>query len=255
MAFAFHPGEPVDAAARRVARKQLRKAIEALDQPDVHDARKRTKRVRAVARLVRPGIGKRHRPVDHPARDAARALAPAREGQVLVETFDALGPEAPAEVRDRLMGAGEPDVDAARSLLADALDAVHGWQFDDGVGVLAAGLRATYRRGRRAFLDPDDLHEWRKWTQHLWHQTQLLAPAAPELLDPQAEAFHELAELLGDEHDLAVLTEAAADDRVTALARVRREALTTEALELGARLYVEKPKAFAARMTGLWTTA
>ena len=256
VAFALRPGKSLDTEARRVARKQLRKALESLDQPgvDVHDVRKRTKRVRAVARLVRSGIGDGYRPVNAAARDAARALAPARDGQVLAETFRSLGLTPPLP----LVAAGEADVDRARELLTAAREAVDDWSFGDDLEVLTDGLRATYRRGRRGLAAVREeptaaaFHEWRKATKHLWHQTQLLAPAAPELLKPAARALHRLADLLGDDHDLAVLVEVTADEEAKRLAQERRAELEQQALPLGARLYVEPPKAFAARMTGLW---
>ena len=257
VAFAFRPGKSLDEEARRVAHKQLRKALDALDQPevDVHDVRKRTKRVRAVARLVRSGIGDGYQPVNTAARDAARALAPARDGEVLADTFRSLGLTPPLN----LIATGKADVDQAREHLSAAREAVDDWSFGHDLDVLADGLHTTYRRGRRALAaaraEPTAaaFHEWRKATKYLWHQTQLLAPAAPELLKAQARALHDLADLLGDDHDLAVLVDVTRDEEAKRLAEDRRAELEQEALPLGSHLYVEKPKAFVTRMTGLWT--
>ncbi len=70
---------------------------------------------------------------------------------------------------------------------------------------------------------------------------------------------HELTELLGDHHDLAVLAEDLGGrpelgDRAPFEAAIerRQEQLLDAALELGARLYAEKPKAFAKRIERYW---
>ena len=51
------------------------------------------------------------------------------------------------------------------------------------------------------------MHEFRKRAKDLWYLLRLLAGAWPGLLDPSAEQLHELTEMLGDHHDLAVLGE------------------------------------------------
>jgi CHAD domain-containing protein len=285
--FALRRDESIAEGTRRIAGRQLDKAIEALEQaePDdvpaaVHGVRKRTKRVRAVARLVRSGTGEQYGTVNAAARDAARELSAVREGPALLETFDTLvagaGPDRLAvdllPVRQALTHRAEttPEVDLEKAidLLTTARQAVDRWVFDDGEDVLARGLEKTYRHGRRGFRDaldaesPDEFHEWRKATKHLWHQTQLLEDAAPSSLHRQAHAFHDLADALGDDHDLAVLVGLvrghvehvggpAVAEAAVSLAEDRRGDLERRALLLGARLYAEKPKAFVARMSRL----
>jgi hypothetical protein len=280
MAFTLRCGQALDADARRVARKQLEAAIDELSggAGAVHGVRKRTKRVRAVARLVRSGIGKDYGLVNGAARDAAALLSVTRDGQALLATFDATVAAADGSPGDVLpvrrglvaqAAAGEPDVDGARRLLRDALAAVRTWTFDDGPDVLATGLRTTYRRGRKAFdavqasPTPEAFHEWRKATKHLWYQTQLLEAAAPSVLHAQERALHDLSDSLGDDHDLAVLIERLEADpdgfggpdavaRAVGLAAARRADLERRAVRLGARVLVESPKAWVARMTGYW---
>jgi hypothetical protein len=90
---------------------------------------------------------------------------------------------------------------------------------------------------------------------------RLLAPAWPGLLGAQAEEAHALTELLGDDHDLAVLAARLADgtaplppavdaDRAALLALVehRSHELRTAATRLGLRVYAESPKAFSRRL-------
>jgi CHAD domain-containing protein len=294
MAFALRRDEPPAPGVQRLAAKQLTKAVAELEERDgqdlravVHGVRKRSKRVRAAARLVRPAIGKDFKRTNVAVRDAARLLSPIRDAHALVATFDALVAGTPEgwprqdllPVRLGLTGRAADADDRAASHDAEieqavdgfrtALRVVEGWRLaDEGV---ADGLDATFRRGRQAFgaalasPSAETFHEWRKATKQVWHQTQLFEPAAPSTLTRQAHAFHHLADALGDAHDLAVLAGLLRDgedefggaETVTAaiaLAEDRRADLERRALRLGARLYVEKPKAYVARMTGLWET-
>ena len=64
MTFTLDPGRPIPKTVRKATEKQLRKTVEALTgqaglDPDeaAHDARKRTKKVRALLRLGRAGPG------------------------------------------------------------------------------------------------------------------------------------------------------------------------------------------------------
>ena len=94
----------------------------------------------------------------------------------------------------------------------------------------------------------------------LWYQSRLLADVCGPAIAGQAKDAHALADLLGDEHDLAVLDQTLAHglpapvdvDGVRELIAHRREELRAEALWLGARVYAEKPKAFRRRMRRTW---
>ncbi len=78
-----------------------------------------------------------------------------------------------------------------------------------------------------------------------------------------ADQADHLSELLGDDHDLAVLQQMLADepDRfadaatrelLAALIEHRRGELQHEAMLLGPRLFLDRPKAFARRLEGYW---
>ena len=83
--------------------------------------------------------------------------------------------------------------------------------------------------------------------------------AWPQELEARADEVHRLTDLLGDDHDLAVLADEVqsagetSDDRADLLAAIdrRRADLQAEAFKLGARVYAEKPKAFRRRMEAL----
>jgi CHAD domain-containing protein len=131
--------------------------------------------------------------------------------------------------------------------------------------VARAAMQRSYRAGRKAFrradADPavENLHEWRKRVKDLWYHHRLTRDLWPEVMKPYADAAHELSELLGDDHDLAVLRGLVAESRgpaavtpadldpLVAVIDERRAELLEQARALGRRLYAERPKAFGAR--------
>jgi hypothetical protein len=98
MVFHLKADESVSKGIRRIARKEIEKAQQELADPRetsteevVHGARKRFKRVRAVVRLVREGLGeRRYRRENACFRDAARPLSEVRDAHALVQTLDRL---------------------------------------------------------------------------------------------------------------------------------------------------------------------
>jgi CHAD domain-containing protein len=260
----------------------------------IHEARKHLKKTRALLRLVRPALGEAaYRRENAALRDAARRLSAVRDADVLVATVEALAATAtgrlPAADFAALRAAlaaeaaalrGAPDRGGAASggtvaaavadALRGALARVEAWPLADApwAAVVPAAER-TYRRGRAAFAAAsarptvEALHEWRKRVKDLWYHHRLLDAAWPPMMGAVASQAHALSELLGDDHDLAVLRErlragialppgAAADrDVLVALIDGRRAALQARALSLGGRLYAERPGAFARRL-GRW---
>jgi CHAD domain-containing protein len=248
--------------------QQIAAALAELDasKANVHGARKQLKRARGTLRLLRPAIGDdRYHGENAVARDAARPLSPVRDDEalkeVLQELLDHLGPSAPRAQ----LGHGAHKVSAAQiARIKAALEAsstrAAAWQLDaEGWDCIATGLRATYRRARRALRHArkdratEDLHEWRKQTKYLWHQLQLLAPLAAGPIGELADEFHHLADYLGDEHDLAVLRErVGASGELRTMIDARRNELQEKALALGERLYADKSKPFVQRLAAYW---
>jgi len=85
----------------------------------------------------------------------------------------------------------------------------------------------------------------------------------PRQIGKLAQATHKLADFLRDDHDLAVLREQVArapdsfpgadsQQDLLALIERRRGSLQRKAVQLGLRLYDEKPRGFAARMGKYW---
>ena len=286
-------GEPGTHRARRITRDRINSALESLERKtnddSIHAARKELKKARATLRLLRDALGKAAYKKENAAlRDAARPLSEVRDGRVLLDALSSLlkyyGAPAAAlplgrfrrvldrshrESRNNVLGKPGPLRDA-RQRLRDVRSRSGRWHVGrHGWSVLGAGLKRTYSRGRDAFrrarVQPDDerLHEWRKQTKYLWHQLQVLEPLWPGQLGELADESHELADLLGDDHDLAVLRDralearelfpdAASHNALLALIARSRARLQDKALQLGQRLYEERPGAFTARLGRYW---
>jgi CHAD domain-containing protein len=277
---------------RHVAADCAAKAVERLreagEEPGaaIHGARKDLKKIRAVLRLVREGLGgKAYRAEDRRFRDAGRLLSERRDASVKLETLAGLrehfGSAFPASLtgawtaaleadRDRLesdAGAIGGRVEEARAAIEAAAMRIPGWDLGGGSWELVEpGLTRSYRRGRaalrqtRAERSAADAHELRKRVKDLWYQLRLLEDAWPAQLRASAAEAHRLAELLGDHHDLAVLVDdlrerdglEANRERAQALIAERQAEFLGAALDLGGRIYAEKPKCFRRRLRAYW---
>jgi len=296
VAFVLDQRATVEREVRRVTRERLDEAISMLSDLDestaeeiehaIHGVRKRCKEVRAVARLVRSALGDDFDRFNDDVRGAADALAPIRDAHALLGTFDDLratqtitddgelavvraAQAATAEDATRGVIGSDPRIAEARALLVSSRKQVKHWKIPDGFDTLGAGIEDTYRRGaralRRARSRPTDerVHEWRKSVKHLWYQVRLIERSAPSVLDALVTALDDLAEALGDDHDLAVLVDRLVADpkafggkkaakRARRLARLQQADLRRRAFRLGATVYAETPRAFTARMGAYW---
>jgi CHAD domain-containing protein len=282
-------GESPAASVQRIALGRVEKAIEALrgsasgEAAAVHTARKELKKIRSLVRLVRRELGEeRYRLENRRYRDIGRNLSGSRDAVVKLETLaelrDRCEDELPRDTIDAWREALERDVeelgeggaatrvDAAIAEIEIGRDEVSRWEISrDSWKLLAPGLRRSYKRGRRAMervaesRDAEDVHEWRKRVKDLWYQLRLVRGAWPGLLGETTDQAHELADLLGDHHDLTVLAEDLdSRDEVRGRKRLRaaiedsQEELLDSALGLGGRLYAERPKAFLRRVEAYW---
>lgn len=290
MGYRLSLADDVATAVRAVARTQLAGAADAVeraarDGPDraaaVHEARRRLKKARALLRLVRGPLGDAYAREDGALRAVAAALADARDADAqraavagLAARYAGRLPTADFAAAATAVGADRPaaalDGAALTAALRDAAGRVDRWPLEGAAWAdVRAGAARAYARGRRALdavrADPDDVaawHAWRKRVKDLWYHHRLLRDALPPVMAGYAAALHELSELLGDDHDLALLRArltrgsappagAGDDAALLALVDARRAGLRGAALRLGGRLYGERPKAFRRRI-GSW---
>lgn len=241
MAYRLRPDKSFNHEFCTVARRQLEKAIQLLeDQPQgpheaVHDARKKFKRVRALYRLIQPEAKAFRKRENARIRDMAQSLSAVRDATALVETVDYLiqGAGSPEEVealssasatlsqrRDRI-AAEEHDLPAKMQAAAttcrqaiDALDELH----------LAHNTRRTAdmlaevwsRQGQQAMAalrechenaHAEAFHDLRKSGQTYWMHLALLGGIWPSAMRAKQAEAKQLVDLLGHEHDLSVLTQ------------------------------------------------
>jgi hypothetical protein len=194
-------------------------------------------------------------------------LAEQFAGQVPASTFDGIRTRLLAGRAAALGVNSTPDHGAVSRLGAVRLD-VEDWQLGTGGwAALEDGLVRSYEDGRRALWrarasgQADDLHAWRKRVKDLWYHERLLAPSSGPAVRGHAKELHRLADLLGDDHDLAVLRQELTDaglpvpvdvDAVVTLLDHRRDDVQAEAIAIGDRIYAETPKAFRRRMRRSW---
>lgn len=135
---------------------------------------------------------------------------------------------------------------------------------------LQLGLRRAVKRARKALIAAraahppkeaaEHFHELRKRVKDLYYMACLLAPARPESLEPLAAKLDQLADLLGDDHDLAVLAEQAhalpdlfggtmAVTLLLELSAARQQHLRQSAQPLAERLHELRPRSFARAVT------
>jgi len=305
MSYELKIAEPIDAGVRRIAMELIDDAVAQVEAPDrdrheaVHEVRKDCKRLRGLLRLIRPQVPDLYKAENAFFRDAAASLSGLRDAEAALESYDALldafrdevdrqalGPARAALTRHKHhLAENAADLDDRLATFAaqmrEARQRVSDWDLpsdDDperggsGFKLLGPGLAKTYGRGRdalqAAYDDPsvESFHEWRKRAKYLRYHMRLLRPAWPRLLRRTRSEIKTLSDLLGDDHDLAVLEQLleqvlgeAGDhsrlDVLKALMRQRSVQLRDQTYWLGLRVYAEKPKAFKKRMDSYWTTA
>jgi len=291
MAFRF---EQDDAGLRaglvRIAREEAARAQAEIDddalstERTIHQARKRTKRLRGLMRLLRPAFPAYRDETAH-LRNAARGLSRLRDRDVMIATHDALMDRTGADrrryapvrahlTRARNRVAAEADPQAALATYAGEMAAIGdragAWTLTGkDAKALRAGLERTLRRARTAMKtakksgDIEALHDWRKRVKDHWYQARLLTPVAPQLFRERAKQAGDLGEILGDIHDLDVYRAHLEGPEASGLDPVRRGelvelatgrigALEREAFARGKALFAQPSEEMAARSAAAW---
>lgn len=294
MPYRLKRDEEIAAGIRRIAGEQIERAVHELDDPklkparQVHQVRKRCKKLRGLLRLVRPAMGEAYSEQNAWLRDTASALAGLRDAKVLLDTYDAVASHFGDQINRRAFGSvrraltwrrkrlrtERVDLDArlkaTRKRLLKARRQVADWPLDgEGFDLIAGGLLKNYGRARKRMPEAYEsgqataFHEWRKRVKYHWHHCRLLEDAWPQLMTARQQEAKRLADFLGDANDLAVLREeiqSAPDDfgaerdvaAFLALVHQRTSELRTECHPLGQRLLAESKDEFVNRVHAYW---
>lgn len=293
MSFEIDRGRPVAREVKAVASSVAQSTCEILETANespekaIHEGRKSLKKLRGLIRLTRDSLGdKVYKTENKSYRDAGRLLAPYRDGKVrldLVRSFPAEEDEAVQSALADLEGilqkkydkltknhAPAKAADKARELIEKATKRIEDWplrgrDFD----LFRGGLSRVYRRGKRGLrkclANPtvENLHDWRKRCKYMRFHLKLLSDAWPEMMVQTEDLFHDLTNLLGDDHDFAVLRETLASEDGQGLTSEQLQALN-DAIEskqtvmiaqcwpLGRRLFAESTEDFVRRMEVYW---
>jgi len=201
-AFTLKPGESLGPGLLRVIDALVQSVGDRGAAPTpgqgeaVHAIRITIKRLRAILRLVRPGIGETIFEQENARlRKAAHRLSLARVRQVARRTLLALSlsnkheQEAAATVLAGLEAATDPETSIEQAIrrvasnLQQTRRNLHRLRIaETDWNIVEAGLRAVYRQGRRrmmiAFADGADeaFHKWRIRVKNLYYELQLLEP-------------------------------------------------------------------------------
>jgi len=285
MLFRFKKSESAADGVRRACRECVGAALGRLRKPvspaAVHGVRKEIKKLRALFRLVRGEIGQGvYRKGAKALREAADSLTAPRDARVMLKAFEKL---AGGDVRQfagiekalrrnwrqETLRFRKKDsaAAAARSLrktgtrMRDLKIKAAGW------AAIEPGWKESYRRGREAFRrareqpSAQNFHDWRKHVKDLWYYGCLFHPAWTAEGRACAAELELLSRKLGEDHDLFLLQQFAAEHcarragEVAALIPMiesRQKELHAAALKLGGRLYAETPAVVSGRMENAW---
>jgi hypothetical protein len=172
MAYRFKLSEAFDDGVRRIGLQQIDRVVEQLNSADdtatsIHTTRKGLKRMRALLRLARPGVGEHvYRAENARYRDIGRLLAEARDRKVLMDTVHKLEEASTgrtktafAAARTRLVhaqsaGTGDETATVIRKALdqlAEAREVMASLPLDGSSFDIAwDGLARAYRQANRA---------------------------------------------------------------------------------------------------------
>lgn len=187
--------------------------------------RKRAKECRGLMRLLRGGWDEA-KDWNAQLRDAAARLAPARDAEVMLTTFDDLTARrrAPADF-DSLRAAVLDEIELWNSasdpmalqefsgMMADFADAAQSARLHGKTAPLVWGnLARTWIKGQRAYCaasmageDATAFHTWRKRLKQHWYQARFFKPIDRPALRGHIAQVDRLARTLGAHNDLDVL--------------------------------------------------
>jgi CHAD domain-containing protein len=253
----------------------------------VHEVRKSLKKTRALLRLVRPQLGEFYDDENIRLRDTGHKLSELRDAGALIGVLDQLrkrphtsdAGKSFSSVR-RVLSEQKRQLEEApearqlkpqlTATLKQAQNSIRYWPLEiDGFEAIEAGLERTFRAGRTAMAKArktgarEDFHEWRKRVKDHWYQVRLLQKVWGEVMIAYEQSLKDLEDALGEDLNLAILK-----DRVQAMAsqnghsvkapvvaktiEAARKEYRERALELGERVYAEKPREFTRQIKRLW---
>jgi CHAD domain-containing protein len=285
---ALQPNAAIGPTMRAIARHILGEAHGAMtdSQRSTHDAvhefRRAMKEWRALMRLLAPFVADAE-PWRTEARDHARSLAQARDGQAALNALDdlvkrgaLLSERSIATICRRLEALRTSEEESVltpelRDTIVRWLDAAAAavalWPLDSfEFAAIATQLTAGYRRARKRlpadWAEASDvkMHQFRQRVVEHRYQMELIEPLWPRFGRMWTGEAERLRDRLGRIQDLAMLERLTEPhqplahwrSRLKPACADRRAALSHRAARIARRLFAERPKAFRRRLEALW---
>jgi len=290
MSYRLGAGAASGPAARAVAAEQADRALAELEQTDeavgwrIHQLRKRCKKIRAVARLIRKDLPA-YKAHNRAARDIARRLSDERDARVLSELCLHLLDEFDdghidsgdrplvrwfAMYCDLAETAAEPALASIGKSIAKLRKDIELWKVADvDDSTLLEGVRKSLGRAhrqRKKALESGRaaaFHEWRKRAKYHWYHLRLLESRLPANVTVRLEVFDELTDKLGDAHDRSVFLEhlqampefmrSAPDAQIAAAGALReRRRLRNDAIDIAEPVFGHSADEFVRILERAW---
>jgi CHAD domain-containing protein len=286
--------ETVPEGIKRIVLRESESAIARLQDSGgrkrdeaIHEARKSVKKIRAAMRLSQKELGRTYREENERLCRIGRQLSTLRDAQALIEVFSGLAQAYKKQMNEETVASvrrglernkreteASIDIEKLASRTSTALRSLSkrakAWPLkSDGFGAIDLGLKARYRRGRKAMTAArqhpaaKNYHEWRKRVKDHWYHVRLIESVWTEMMQAREASLHQLESCLGDDHNLVVLCDKLRVDPekfgggenvrlCLALAEKRQQELRENALSLGERIYERKPADFIRDVSNLW---
>jgi CHAD domain-containing protein len=268
MSYQLDPNIPLRESLRATARAELERALADLHQlpadEAVHQLRKCCKKLRALFRLLRGDAAFARRFENAHYRIISRTLSASRDPVSLRDALISLGgsfphtfPHTQALLENAVRAIDQRDALAqAEPQLLAGLARLDQWPLEHcNRKLLRKNYRRGYRRARRAMTrafasgSAADFHEFRKRVKDHWYHTRLLHDWDQSGIGARQQPLKELAQALGDWHDVALLRERMglqgedlAGELIPLLdaADARLNALRVDIEQLGRQLFAKK---------------
>ncbi len=251
----------------------------------IHEIRKSLKKLRALVRLVR------HSSANYESenifyRDLGRIISEYRDKSAVLESLNRLTTYYEGLIYKRAFSDFKRALETERANYfqknyevdnplhqVDRLIQQHQKEFTgftvDTFKDILPGIEKVYSGGSKALQaiqkspSTENFHDWRKRTKYLRNQLEMLLAAHPHSTTPWEEALDELSDLLGEDHDYAVLLNKASElknigfksneayDLFLALVEYQRHTKQNAAISLGHKIYLDPPKVFTEKLTHL----
>ncbi len=277
---------------KRIIQEQVDYAIKQLkenqDRHDaIHEVRKVFKKVRAALRLTRSDI-KYYKRENIFFRDKGKIISKIRDYTSIQEalakleetntqakhqpTFNALlmGIVEKREELEEQVLKKDHTLDKLQESLEKKQEEIKSWPVKiNGFKTIGKGIKKVYKRGLKASdkarnsRKTADFHEWRKRAKYLQYQIIMLKPLWPDFMDAWGSEIHDLTDLLGHEHDLALLESIIKEDKLSfpspeeegwfydQLHQMQKE-MRVKAILQGKRCYSEDTDQLLKRLENYW---